>query len=273
MGEDLARIPKFHQLGARYMSIAHNRHSQLGDSHTPEEPLHNGLSELGKQAILQMNRVGIMVDVSHASKAAMLHAIACSKAPVIASHSGAAALRAHGRNLDDEQLAALQKNGGVIQVVALGSFLKDDANRRNAQQKLRDELGLPDPQGQRRRNRDGVPLDSDAEFEKKLALYQQRLPELDQKFPPANVATLVDHIDHVVKKIGIDHVGISTDFDGGGGIAGFHDASETFNVTLELVRRGYSEAQIGKIWSGNTLRLWRDVETVAKKLQKQKGDD
>lgn len=211
MGEDLGNLAKFHARGARYMSIAHNNHSQLGDSHTPAEPLHGGLSELGRKAIAEMNRLGMMVDVSHAAKSTMLEAVALSKAPVIASHSGARAVNDHTRNLDDEQLRALAKKGGVVQAVALGNFVKTTAKGE----------------------------------------------------PGANVADFVDHIDHIVKVVGIDHVGISSDFDGGGGIVGWNDATESLNVTIELVRRGYTEEQIGKIWSGNLLRVWRDVEKLA----------
>jgi membrane dipeptidase len=150
-----------------------------------------------------------MVDVSHASKKAMLHAIRVSRAPVIASHSGAAAVNPHPRNLDDEQLLALRDNGGVVQAVALAAFVKS-------------------PPG-----------------------------------PRATVADFVDHIDHIVRTIGIEHVGIASDFDGGGGVDGWNDASETFNVTLELVRRGYSEQDIRRIWGGNLLRVWREVESIA----------
>ncbi|MDP6928724.1 MAG: membrane dipeptidase, partial [Planctomycetota bacterium] len=142
MGEDLSLIGTFHELGARYMSIAHNRHSQLGDSHTPQEPLHGGLSDLGRKAIAEMNRVGIMVDISHAAKSAMMEAVALSKAPVIASHSGCRALCDHTRNLDDEQLIALAKKGGVIQCVALSAFIKTDRERRAMIDALREELGV-----------------------------------------------------------------------------------------------------------------------------------
>jgi membrane dipeptidase len=259
MGEDLGLIAEFHARGARYMSIAHNRHSQLGDSHTPSEPLHGGLTELGRKAIAEMNRLGIMVDVSHAAKSTMLQTLAASKAPVIASHSGCRALCDISRNLDDEQLLALRRNGGVVQCVALASFVKISAARDAALARLRAEVGLP---------RDfGAQTEPIPDFDSKLAAYRARVPEVDKEFPKANVADFVDHIDHAVDLIGLDHVAISSDFDGGGGVAGWNDASETFNVTLELVRRGYTEEQIGKIWSGNTLRIWREVEKVAAELQ------
>jgi len=262
MGEDLGLIAKFHELGARYMSIAHNRHNQLGDSHTPAEPKHGGLSELGRMAVLEMNRVGIMVDVSHASKKTMLDVLEVTKAPVIASHSGCRALCDVTRNLDDEQLLALKENGGVIQCVGLGSFVKDSTARDEAVDALCGELGLP-PRRQWRRTQV-------EDFERKRKQLDERMPEIDAKYPKADVADFVDHIDHAVKLTGMDHVAISSDFDGGGGVEGWNNAAETFNVTLELVRRGYTEEQIGQIWSGNTLRLWRDVERIAAELQSGK---
>ena len=147
MGEDLSRIEHFYWRGARYMGICHNGHNQLGDSHKPRrrggKPLHGGLSELGRKAIAEMNRLGIMVDISHSAKTTMLQALAASKAPVIASHSGCAAVRPHGRNLDDEQLRALKKNGGVIQIVGLAAFIKDDTEARRNIAIAREQLGLP----------------------------------------------------------------------------------------------------------------------------------
>ena len=280
----LARVKEFQERGARYLSLAHNGHSQLADSNTGEADgvwLHNGLSPLGKQVVAELNRVGIMVDISHPSKQSNLQAIALSKAPVIASHSGARALCDHSRNLDDELLLALKKNGGVAQAVALAAYVKTpappSAERTAAIEKLAAEFNVPASAvgrggGGGGRGRGGQnPLGALSE-EKRTEL-RAKLDDLNAKFPPpprANVKDFVDHIDYIVKKIGIDHVGISSDFDGGGGIDGWADAGETFNVTLELVRRGYTEAQIAKIWSGNLLRVLDRVQTVARDLQKQK---
>ena len=280
----LARVKEFQERGARYLSLAHNGHSQLADSNTGEADgvwLHNGLSPLGKQVVAELNRVGIMVDISHPSKQSNLQAIALSKAPVIASHSGARALCDHSRNLDDELLLALKKNGGVAQAVALAAYVKTpappSAERTAAIEKLAAEFNVPASAvgrggGGGGRGRGGQsPLAALSE-EKRTEL-RAKLDDLNAKFPPpprANVKDFVDHIDYIVKKIGIDHVGISSDFDGGGGIDGWADAGETFNVTLELVRRGYTEAQIAKIWSGNLLRVLDRVQTVARDLQKQK---
>lgn len=253
MGLDVANVATFHARGARYMSLTHNGHTQLGDSHTPAEPLHGGLSELGRDAIAAMNRVGIMVDVSHASRTTMLQAVDHSRAPVIASHSGARAVCDHTRNLDDEQLRALAAKGGVVQCVALADFVKTDAARAAAVKAWMTECGIGG------RDDDSTP----EQREQRWRTFQDGLPALDAKFPKADVHDFVDHIDHVVKTVGIDHVGIGSDFDGGGGLLGWNDASESRNVTRELVRRGYDEAQIQKIWGGNLLRVWRAVEQAA----------
>ena len=265
MGTDLALIEEFHKRGARYMGITHNGHNQLGDSHSVSKPLHGGLSDLGRKAVAEMNRVGIMVDISHSAKSTMMQVLEITKAPVLASHSGCRVLCDVTRNLDDEQLRALKKNGGVIQCVALGSFVVDSKARSAARAKLRKEVGAPSWRKTYELRESG---NIDPKVKAKIDEYEARVKELDKKFPSANVKNFVNHIEHAVKIMGVDYVAISSDFDGGGGIRGWRNASETFNVTLELVRRGYSEEQIGKIWSGNTLRLWADVEEVAAKIQK-----
>jgi membrane dipeptidase len=269
LGEDVARVQEFFDLGARYLSLAHNGHSQLSDSNTGERDgwKWNGLSPLGKQVVAELNRVGIMIDISHPSKESMMQTLALSQAPIIASHSGVRALCDHSRNLDDEQLLALARNGGVVQLVAFNAYVKTPApaspERAGAIAALRIEFGLP-PQG----GRGGGGLG--ALTPERRAEYQRRMGDLDREFPPpprATVRDFVDHIDYAVKLIGIDHVGISSDFDGGGGVEGWNDASETFNVTLEMVRRGYTEPQIAQMWSGNLLRVMDEVQQVARRLQ------
>ncbi|MBR7747841.1 dipeptidase [Undibacterium baiyunense] len=266
------RVKQFYDRGARYMSLAHQGHSQLSDSNTGEAIgwKWNGLSPLGKEVIAEMNKWGIMVDVSHPSKESMMQTLAITKAPIIASHSSVRALCDVSRNMDDEQLLALKANNGVIQIVGFSSYLKtDSAERRAALKQVLSEFNVPgnvSVVGIRR-----GPVGGISEEQREALL--KRLSEVDAKFPPptrANVQDLVNHIDYAVKKIGLDHVGISSDFDGGGGIDGWNHAGETFNVTLELVRRGYTEEQIGKLWSGNLLRVMADVEKVAKDLQAKK---
>jgi membrane dipeptidase len=316
LGEDLKNIKAFYDRGGRYLSLAHNGHSQWSDSNTGETQgwKWNGLSPLGKQAIAEMNRVGMMIDISHPSKESSMQTFALSKAPVIASHSGVRALCNHSRNMDDEQLQALKKNGGVIQVVAFASYVKCEPappQRQPALEKLYSDFGIQAPgrgaggggrggaaaapggaasggaataaapgagapgaargggAGGGRGGRggglqamiDSLPPDKKTEFNKRLA-------SIDSAYPAparATVSDFVNHIDYAVKLIGIDHVGISSDFDGGGGVTGWNDASETFNVTLELVKRGYTEEQIAKIWSGNLLRVMGEVQKRAAK--------
>ncbi len=278
IGEDLGDIETYYEQGARYMSLAHNGHSQFSDSNTGETDslwLYNGLSELGKSAVIEMNRIGMMIDVSHPSKEAMKQMIALTKAPIIASHSSARALCGHSRNLDDDQLLLMKENGGVVQAVAFGAYLNTEKNEARAAymkdfyKKVADSIGVAWYE-----MKDFSMLTEAQQDEfignipKVRALAEQLV--VNRKDAPAavNVSDFVNHIDHMVKVMGIDHVGISSDFDGGGGIEGWNDASETFNVTLELVKRGYSEAEIAKLWGGNLLRVLDEVQAVAERLQK-----
>lgn len=277
IGEDISNVRLFAERGGRYLSLAHNGHSQLSDSNTGERDgkyQWNGISPLGEQVIAELNTWGVMVDISHPSKASMMRTIALSKAPIIASHSAVRAIANVSRNLDDEQLLALKKNGGVAQIVAFNNYVKvappDSPERISAINKLREEFGLTPGGGP-----GGVGPGAMAQLDStKQAAFMQRMQQINTQFPAAARATVkdfVDHIDYAVKPIGIDHVGISSDFDGGGGVDGWSDASETFNVTLELVRRGYTEAQIDKIWSGNLLRVLGEVQAIGKKLRAEKG--
>lgn len=277
VGTDIKNVRKFYDLGARYMSLSHNGHSQLCDSNTGEvdnQWLHGGLSDLGKEVVKEMNRLGMMIDVSHPSKEAMRQMIALSEAPLIASHSSARALCNHSRNLDDEQLQWLRNNGGVIQTVAFDSYLNtakhaafDDAVNKVYQEvgekvgfKLlsRDEVRQLDTKGRDKYYED---------FRRVRKLAQPKVQKLKEKIPPVDVKDFVDHVDYLVKKIGIDHVGISSDFDGGGGVEGWNDASQSFNVTLELVKRGYTQEEISKLWGENLLRVLDEVQAVAREIQ------
>ncbi|MEO7272222.1 MAG: membrane dipeptidase, partial [Vicinamibacterales bacterium] len=269
LGDDeavaLKRVKEFYDRGGRYMSLAHNGHSQLSDSNTGEREgwKWNGLSPLGKTVIVEMNKVGIMIDVSHPSKESMMQAVALSKAPIIASHSGVRALADVSRNMDDEQLLALKKNGGVIQVVAFNSYVKTDSPaRKQALDALAKEFGLPPGtplggRGGRGGGRAGAAPAAGAPAAaapaapvnpvaaaggagrqgggranplaqlspEKQAELQTKLAALNETFPPPTRATVqdfVNHIDYAVKKIGLEHVGISSDFDGGGGIDGWN---------------------------------------------------
>ena len=309
LGEDLTNIKAFYDRGGRYLSLAHNGHSQWSDSNTGETQgwKWNGLSPLGRQAIAEMNRVGMMIDISHPSKQSSMQTFELSKSPVIASHSGVRAICNHSRNMDDEQLLALKKNGGVIQVVAFATYVKCDPPNPQRQpliDQLYKDFGIQAPAGRgggggggggraaapgagapaaaapgagrggggggggRGGRGGGVQAMIDSLPPDKLVEFRKRMAVIDSTHPLAARATVgdfVNHIDYAVNLIGIDHVGISSDFDGGGGVVGWNDASETFNVTLELVKRGYSEEEIAKIWSGNLLRVLGEVQKRARR--------
>jgi len=285
IGEDLNNIKKFADLGARYMSLAHNGHSQFADSNTGErldkngnqaEPwLYNGLSELGKEAVPLMNKYGIMIDLSHPSKESNLQAIALSKAPVIASHSSARSLsQAVSRNLEDEVLLAIKENNGVVQTVAFASYLDRDKNNahlevlNNLYAEISKTMGF---EILSRRERFNMSEEDRAAYSAKFdELEKIAAPRLETEVyaiaSPVDVSDFVDHIDYMVNFMGIDHVGISSDFDGGGGIQGWNSAAETYNITIELVRRGYNEEQISALWSGNLLRVLDEVQEVSREL-------
>lgn len=277
IGTDIGNVKKFYDLGARYMSLAHNGHSQLSDSNTGEENdqwLHNGLSELGKQVIDEMNKWGMMIDLSHPSKEANIEMIKRSKAPVIASHSSARALCDHSRNLDDEVLKMVKDNGGVVHAVAFTSYVnkeKDDKYadfERNIFKQVFDSLGVKwMPRHELRQLSNEEREQYYDHYIEAKPIVNKKIALMDDAPEQVSVADFVDHIDYMVDLIGIDHVGISSDFDGGGGIEGWQDASETFNVTLELVKRGYTEEEIGKLWSGNLLRVLDEVQKVAEEIQ------
>ncbi|MDP2061240.1 MAG: dipeptidase [Flavobacteriaceae bacterium] len=277
IGTDLKNIEKFYKLGARYRSLAHNGHSQFSDSNTGELDgiwLHNGLSDMGKKAVVEMNRLGIMIDISHPSKEAIKQMIALSKAPVIASHSSARALCNHSRNLDDELLDLVKQNGGVVQTVAFGAYLNEAKNdnfvkaRQTLYWKVGDSLGISIL------TRDSISKLNDvsrkayfAKFETVQKAAEPKLDKIKSEMDLVNVSDFVNHIDYLVNKIGIEHVGISSDFDGGGGISGWDNASESLNVTVELLKRGYSDKEIAWLWGENLLRVMDEVQEVSRKLK------
>lgn len=259
MAMEPALLDFYYDLGARYFGLVHNGHNDLADSAQPQEKFadranaeggeHGGLSALGRTAIARANDLGMMVDVSHASRAATLAAVEASRAPVIASHSAVKALRDHPRNISDEEMKAVAAKGGVVQIVAFDEYLHPiPEEKKAARRELAVSLGLT--------SLDAV-FEADAETKAK---FEEGIAEIDGRWPRASVALLADHIGYAVKLVGIDHVGIASDFQGGGGIEGWSNAGETQNVTAELVRRGYSEEEIVKLWGGNLLRVMEAVE-------------
>ena len=216
IGEDLGLLATFRAKGARYLTLTHNGHNALADSSNPRgdlgdaETLHGGLSGFGREAVAELNRLGMLVDISHASKQAAMQAAMISTTPVLATHSCVRALCDVPRNVDDAMMDAIRDCGGMVNVTAVPSFVKKGG----------------------------------------------RAAEV-------TVADYVDHLEYIMRRVGLAHAGISSDFDGGGGFSGWEDAADSPNVTAELVRRGHGAAEIEALWGGNFLRLLRRAEAVA----------
>ena len=254
IGEDIELLKYYYDLGARYMTLSHIGHNQISDSSLPKKSLkneiemHGGLSDFGKITIKKMNELGMMIDVSHVSDKSALQAIRLSHHPVIASHSGARSVANHPRNIPDNIIREIAKKEGVIQVVAFSSYVKVNKKRTDSIVSLRNSI---------------LAMTGDNNFipEKhmKLIEYKNGMDRINKEFPLPGIDSFIDHIDHIVDLVGIDYVGISSDFGGGGGIEGWSDASQTFNITNSLLLRGYSEDEVNKIWSENFLRVWRNV--------------
>ena len=269
VGTDLKNVEKFYKLGARYITLCHSGNNQICESSGGRGRggiEASGISEFGEKVVAEMNRLGIMCDVSHIADSSFDDLIRITKAPIIASHSGCRALTNSSRNLTDEQLKALAKNGGVIQMVALGNYLRPDPEaRQKAIDELKERMNFKELSAEELAK---LSAEEKQTYDRNLQRYQRSMQRIDRQYPERpNVQAFVNHIDHVRDVIGIDHVGIGTDFDGGGGVPGFNDHSEALNVTIELVRRGYSEEDILKIWGGNLLRVWRQCEKVAKEIK------
>lgn len=250
IGNDLSNVEYFYQRGARYITLCHSKNNDICSSST-DTSNQTGLTPFGIEVVKEMNRLGMMVDVSHLSDQSFYDVLNTSKSPVIASHSCARALCDNPRNLTDEMLRALAANNGVIQMCILSAYVKTpDPNpqRDQAMQALRAKWGnfqnLDDAQ-------QAIAF---GEWDSISARYPQKL---------ASVSDAVDHIDHIVKVAGIDHVGIGTDFDGGGGLSDCRDVSQLGNITAELVKRGYSKKEIQKIWGENLMRVMNEVAPKA----------
>lgn len=252
IGKDLSRVKQYYDLGARYITLAHTKNNDICDSST--DPLgaeNDGLSQFGMKVVKEMNRLGMMVDISHISDKSFFDVLKITNAPVIASHSSCRALCGSPRNLSDDMLLALKENGGVIQICILGNYLKTPEPNPELDAKLKE---LQTRFGDYNSLSDSVKKIVRKEYKNIQATYEK----------PATVKDVVDHIDHVVQVIGVDYVGIGTDFDGGGGVDGCRTASQMKNITIELLRRGYSKSDITKIWGGNIMRVLQKVEDVAK---------
>ncbi len=258
IGEDISLIDYYYSLGARYMTLAHIGHNQISDSSIPSkrlnnsEKMHNGISSFGRKVIKRMNNIGMMVDISHISEEAAFEAIQLSRSPVIASHSCAKSIADHPRNLSDDLILALASKGGVIQVVAFPNYVKVDNSRFFSIMELGKEVAKIYG------DRNFIPSMHAIKDE-----YTEGMKEINKRYPLPSVDDLIDHIDYIVELVGIDYVGISSDFGGGGILEGWIDASQTNFVTERLRKRGYSENDIKKIWGENILRVWREVEDIS----------
>ncbi len=254
VGIDISLVNMFYNLGARYITLCHTRNNDICDSSTDRKGgEQNGLSDFGKKVVKEMNRIGMIIDVSHISDKSFYDVMKLSEAPVIASHSCARAICDNPRNLTDDMLKLLAKKGGVIQLCILSEYVKKPKPypaRDKAFKELRTAYA-------------NFSTLSEDEKEK----VRNKWYEINRKYPRelATVADAVDHIDHIVKVAGIDHIGIGTDFDGGGALADCYDSSELWRITYELVKRGYSEENIRKIWGGNFFRVFKAIENLSKK--------
>ena len=250
IGMDISRVKQYYDLGARYITLAHTKNNDICDSsNDPKGPESNGLSPFGAQVVKEMNRLGMMVDISHISDKSFYDVLKVTNAPVIASHSSCRALCGSPRNLTDDMLLALKENGGVIQICILSNYLKTPEPNQEMEAKLKE---LQDKYG----DYNALPEETKKQMRTEYRAVQKRYEKL------ATVKDVVDHIDHVVQVIGIDYVGIGTDFDGGGGVEGCRTVAEMKNITIEMLRRGYSKSDITKIWGGNVMRVLRKVEEI-----------
>ena len=265
LGTDVDTINRLYGAGVRVFALTHMGHNDFADSSRPlfdaeagrREPdaEHGGLSPLGKAAIRRINALGGIIDISQLSKQAALQAINLSAAPVIASHSNARALTDVSRNLSDEEIDLISDRGGVVHIAPFAGYLFDSSDSKldAAIRAIRRDAGV------------------DEDYLYPFELYWEiEDPEIKAKFlggirsllGPINLDTMLDHLDYVANRVGVEHVGIGTDFNHGSGIEGFQDASDSLNVTEGLIRRGYSDAEIEKIWGGNFLRVWSQVEQM-----------
>lgn len=250
IGTDIKNVEEFYNLGARYITLCHTSNNDICDSST-DSTEHNGLSEFGKQVVSKMNDIGMIIDISHVSDKSFYDVLKLSKAPVIASHSCARALCDNPRNINDEMLKKLAENGGVIQMCILSDYvkvIKQDSIRINAEQPIIERYNIL----------------KELSYEEQQKVFRD-WDALNETYPPklATVSDAVDHIDHIVDVAGIDHVGIGTDFDGGGELEDCYDVSQIKNITVELVKRGYTENEIEKIWGGNFMRVFNKVQQLA----------
>lgn len=255
LGREIHRITEFYNRGVRYITLCHSQNNEICDSSTGRNgPEHDGLSGFGEKVVREMNRIGMIIDVSHISDDAFYDVIKQSRTPVIASHSSVRSIARHPRNMTDDMIRALAKNGGVIQICLLDDYIKDP-----------DTTSIRFQKEKELRHIYNTTYNSMSDAEKEAVRQQWR--EIREKYPKQlpDVSDCVDHIDYVRNLVGIDFVGIGSDFDGGGGLADCADVSQFPNITAEMLKRGYSQEEISKVWGGNFFRVFREVEQHAKR--------
>ena len=255
--DDLGLLRLYAALGVRYLTLSHFLNNNWADAST-DKPKHNGLTDFGKEVVRELNRRGVMVDISHVSDKTFYDALAVTRAPVIASHSSCRAISDHPRNLSDDQIRALAKNGGVIQINYELIFLSQQA--RDAKRARGERLGVTNQELLRRCG----------ENEACQILEGQRLDSEEMTagtLPRVSWEKIVEHIDHAVKLVGTDHVGLGSDFDGASMPIGLEDCSKLPRLTDALLKKGYSEQDVEKILGGNLLRVMEQVERVSRELQ------
>ncbi|PQA60571.1 dipeptidase [Siphonobacter curvatus] len=256
IGNDLSLLQKFYDRGVRYMTLSHSANNDICDSSTdPKGPEFNGLSPFGEKVVAEMNRLGMIIDISHVSDSTVWDLIKLSKAPIVATHSDAWAVLNHPRNLNDDLLRAIAKKGGVVQLNLLSSYIKEapkNPEREAATAEIRKKYTT-----------------GGAMSDEQMKAMRTEMRELNKKYPVplATVKDAINHLDHFVKIMGVDHVGIGGDYDGGGYLADCFDISEYENLTIEMVRRGYSEKDLKKIWGDNFFRVMKDVKRVGEKIR------
>jgi membrane dipeptidase len=259
IGNDIRMVRIFSDLGVRYMTLTHFYNDEWADSST-DKPAHNGLTDFGKEIVLEMNRQGMLVDISHVSDKTFYDALALSKAPLIASHSSCRALCNHPRNMTDDMIRALAAKGGVIQINYEKSFI--DQAYKDAYDKESGGVVQHLSELTQKCNND------EACISREMSTLEQKLTA-EGKLPHVSWERIVDHIDHAVKLVGADHVGLGSDFDGASMPEGMEDCSKLPKITEALLRRGYSEQDVRKILGENTLRVLAEAERVSKEMQMQ----
>ena len=259
LGKKIDNVKLFQELGIRYITLTHTKNNEIGDSSTDKKQEWEGLSPFGKEVVKEMNRLGMMIDISHVHDDTFWDVIELTKAPIIASHSNVRSLIDTPRNLNDKMLKAIQKNGGVVQICFYDNYVKKIPQLPERQAALE---GIKEKQEAWIRGE--LSMDEIAKLREQYRLINEKYPKIKPTLFDA-----IDHIDYIVKNIGIDHVGIGSDFDGGGGLIGINDVSQMQNITQELVARGYTEEDVRKIWGGNLMRVFSEVILVSEKIKQE----